>query len=197
MHRGAPTGLSIPSVSFENRGSADQLVEHLITVHGRRRIAFLRGPDGNQDLLEREAGYRAALARHGIAFDPALVDQASFDPHGGTAAANRLLDAGVSFDAVFAGDDEAAAGVLFALSQRSVSVPQEVAIVGFDDNVMAPLLPVPLTTVYAPGEQAGFEAARLLIRQIQDGIAQEPVVLQTHVVIRRSCGCPEREATPA
>jgi DNA-binding LacI/PurR family transcriptional regulator len=190
LHRSAPPGLEIPVVRFENQASAAALVDHLIEAHGCRRIAFLRGPEGNEDSREREMGYQDALARHGLESDPNLVETGGFDTQGGLRAAALLVDRGARFDAIFCGDDEAAAGALFTLNQREIRVPEEVRVVGFDDNFLAPLLPVPLTTVHASSEQAGYQAASQLIRLIQTGQADAlTTVLPTQLVIRRSCGC--------
>ncbi len=189
LHRTSPAELEIPSVTFENCQSAERLVSHLINAHGCRRIAFLRGPEDNEDSRQREIGYRAALEHHGIPFDSELFERGNFDAQQAVQAVQRLLDQGTRFDAIFAGDDEAAAGVFLALSQRGLRVPQDERVVGFDDNDMAPLLPTPLTTVHAPIEDAGYEAARQLINLIQNGSAEKQVVFPTTLVIRRSCGC--------
>ena len=190
LHRSAPPGLEIPSVRFENRLSAASLVDHLIRVHNCRRIAFLRGPERNEDSLEREQGYRDSLAANGLPYDPALIETAGFDTQGGIQAATRLLERKVSFDAIFTGDDEAAAGAMFVFNQHGIRIPEEMRIVGFDDNAMAPLLPVPLTTVRASIEEAGYQAARLLIQLIRSGQAEEKqIILPTQLIIRRSCGC--------
>lgn len=190
LHRTSPPGMAIPSVIFENQHSVEQLIDHLIEVHGCRRIAFLRGPQANEDAALRETGYRAALARHGLAVDPELIEQGNYDTIEATWAMRRLLDKGVPFDAVFAGDDDSAAGVFLAMNERSLHVPDDIRVVGFDDSSIAQLLAAPLTTVHAPIEEAGFEAARQLIQLIQTGQADPQVVLPTHLVIRRSCGCP-------
>jgi DNA-binding LacI/PurR family transcriptional regulator len=189
LHRLSPPEMEIPSVTFENCLSAERLVSHLIEVHGCRRIAFLRGPEDNEDSRQREIGYRAALARHGIPVDSELFEQGNFEARQAVQAVQRLLEKDAHFEAIFAGDDEAAAGVFLALSQRGLRVPQDVRVVGFDDNDLAPLLPTPLTTVHAPIEDAGYEAAHQLIHLIQTGAAEKQVIFPTTLVIRRSCGC--------
>src|SRR5262249_13412497 len=97
LYRSAPEGLPIPGVIIEHRLGGQQLAEHLIETHGRRRIAFLRGPDGNEDAYWREQGYRASLAAHGIPFDPALVAGGQFEEQPSRAAVERWLAAGVPF----------------------------------------------------------------------------------------------------
>jgi DNA-binding LacI/PurR family transcriptional regulator len=190
LHRSPPEGLDIPCVTFENKDGARRLVEHLIQVHGYRRIAFLRGPDGHEDSHWREMGYREALAAHAIPFDPALVARGGFDEREAQAPVERWLEDGVQIEAIFAGDDEAAWGVIAALRRAGRRVPEDVAVVGFDDSPIAHhLAPLPLTTVRAPIERAGLEAARQLVRLIRTGQADPLVLLPTELVVRRSCGC--------
>jgi DNA-binding LacI/PurR family transcriptional regulator len=100
---------------------------------------------------------------------------------------------GVEFDAVFASDDESAMGVMEALAHAGKRVPEEVAVVGFDDMDLSRHLTPPLTTVRAPIEQVGREAIKQLVRLIQMGQADPLVLLPIELVIRRSCGCVRQE----
>src|SRR6185503_4796823 len=79
LHRSSPNGLNIPYVTFENKAGARGLVDHLIEVHGYRRIAFLEGPPGNEDSYWRKTGYQESLLAHQIPFDPALVAVGGFN----------------------------------------------------------------------------------------------------------------------
>ena len=202
LHRSPPDGLDIPCVTFENKAGARKLVEHLIEAHDCRRIAFLRGPRGHEDSYWREMGYREALADHGIPFAPALVATGGFDQVEAQEAVERWLAEGVEIEAIFAGDDEAASGAVTALRRAGTRVPEDVAVVGFDDSpISRHLTPLPLTTVHAPIETAGYEAARQLARLVRTGEADPLVLLPTELVIRRSCGChwqepPERGPVP-
>jgi DNA-binding LacI/PurR family transcriptional regulator len=102
-----------------------------------------------------------------------------------------MLAAGVEMDAIFAGDDEAASGVLFALQEAGRQVPEEIAVVGFDDLRSSAYLTPPLTTVRAPTEQVGREAAQQLVNLLRTGQAQSLTLLPTKIIIRNSCGCKE------
>jgi len=190
LFRSAPPGVEVPCVNVENKAGARQLVDHLVEVHGRRRIGFLRGPDGNEDTLWRERGYLESLAAHGIPADPELVAVGDFTDTIAQAAVADWLRRGVVFDAVFAGDDDAATGALLALRQAGLSVPEDVALVGFDDLSYARLFVPSLTTVRTPIETVGLIAARQLILLIQTGSAEMHTLLPTEPVIRQSCGCP-------
>lgn len=189
IHQSSPASLHIPCVTVENKAASCKIVEHLVTAHDRRRIVFLSGPQGNEDSYWRETGYRQALAAQGIPDDPQLVVPGDFDRHVAQGSIQRLLAAGPAFDAVFAGDDEAAVGVLAALHEAGRRVPADVAVVGFDDQRLSAYLTPPLTTVRAPTEEVGREAARQLIHLIQAGAATPLTLLPTELVIRHSCGC--------
>lgn len=190
LHRTPPQGLDIPCVTFENKAGARRIVEHLIDVHGCRRIGFLTGPANNEDSTWRELGYCEALESHGIAFDPALVAEGGFDDILSQSAVRQWLADGVELDAIFAGDDEAASGAIIALNRAGKRVPADVAVVGFDDVPFAAHLLPPLTTVHAPIEIAGRVAAEQLVKLIQTGEAASFTILPTELVVRQSCGCP-------
>jgi LacI family transcriptional regulator len=189
IHQSTPAHLPVPCVTIENKSAACAIVEHLISVHDRRRIVLLRGLPKHEDAYWREVGYREALAQHGLAFDPALVAPGDFNRDIARASVNRLLDQGVEFDAIFTGDDEAAVGALQALQQRGMRVPEDVAVVGFDDQNLAAVINPPLTTVHTPTAEVGRAAAQQLLRLIRTEQADLLTLLPTEIVIRRSCGC--------
>lgn len=189
IHWSPPEDLNIPCVTIENKSSAARLVDHLITVHGSRRIVYLAGPQGHEDSRWREKGYRQALEAHGIRVDPALIAEGGFSHEIAHRTMTRLLEAGVRFDAVFAGDDDSAVGAMTALCEAGKRIPEDVAVVGFDDIEIAQYLTPPLTTVRAPVEQVGREAVDQLVRLIQTGEADLLTLLSTKLVIRHSCGC--------
>ena len=189
IHQSAPDELNVPCVTVENKAASRKIVEHLIVTHRRRRIALLRGSPGDEDTRWREMGYREALAAHNLAIDPQLIGAGDFEREVARATIARMLADGVAFDAIFTSDDEAAVGALMALEARGVRVPEEVSVVGFDDQRLAAILHPPLTTVRAPTEQVGQEAARQLIKLIRTGSADPLTLLPTELVFRRSCGC--------
>jgi LacI family transcriptional regulator len=189
LYQTPPSSLNIPSVTIENKSGARMIVEHLIQVHNCRRIAFLRGPEGNEDSEWRERGYREALDSHGIPFDPTLVTVGGFNEEEAQAAVQELLNDDVEFEAVFGGDDDTAAGVISALTKVGKRVPQDVAVVGFDDLPIAHYLRPTLSTVRAPIEQVGREGVRQLVSLIRGQQAEALVMMRTELVIRESCGC--------
>lgn len=183
-------GVAAPSIMIDNQPGAGELVSHLIEIHGRRRIAFLRGPSDNQDSEQREAAYRRALESHGLPYEPALTAQGNFISERAYQAVKGWLESGIDFDGLFAGDDECAVGALRALHEAGRRVPQEVSLVGYDDIPMASGVVPALTTVHSPIAEAGHMAACQLVSLIRTGHAEAQQTLSTHVVIRQSCGCP-------
>ena len=191
IQQSAPAGIEIPMVTIENKAGARAEVDHLIEVHGRRRIVFLRGPQGNEDSHWRELGYREALANHDIAFDEQLVADGEYDRYAALASLKALIQRGVQFDAVFAADDDSAIGVLQALREADLKVPEQVSVVGFDDQRLAPFLAPALTTVHAPTMQIGMLAAEHLLHLIHKEPVAPITLLPTELVLRHSCGCSE------
>jgi DNA-binding LacI/PurR family transcriptional regulator len=189
LHETPPDGMNIPVITIENKNGAETLVNHLIEKHGRRRIVFLRGLDGHEDSQWREKGYREALDSHDIPFDPHLVGVGGFEEDQAFTALQQLLADGIEFDAVFAGDDDASIGVYRALKAAGRLIPQDVAVVGFDDVQFARYLSPALTTVRAPIEEVGREAVRQLVKLINGEQAQALTLMRTELVIRESCGC--------
>lgn len=158
--------------------------------HGYRHIALIAGPDTSPEARERERGYRAALAAHGLAVDEGLVIGADFRQPGGYAAMERLLDLAEPPRAVFAANDEMALGVIEAIKGHGLRVPGDVAVAGFDDVPLAAHVHPALTTVRQPlREFARVAVERLVARIGGDGRPPETLVLPAMLVPRHSCGC--------
>jgi len=191
VHRTPPPSLSIPSVTVENIEITHKLIEHLIQVHGKRRILFMRGPDHQEDSYRREVGYKSALAANGIPFDEDLLLNGEFERNIAYEVLNDFICNGKrgAFDAVFTGDDDAAIGVLKALHKHEYRIPEDIAVVGFDDLGFAPFLNPPLTTVRAPTESVGRIATEKLFSLLENRSSNEAVVLPTEIIYRCSCGC--------
>jgi DNA-binding LacI/PurR family transcriptional regulator len=186
----------VPFVTVENKAATRKIISHLIDEHGRHSIVFLRGPHEQEDSRWREQGYRDALHAHHLPFKPELVLDGEFDQFAAYQNVKNFISRnGVHFDAIFTGDDDAAIGTLNALKEAGLRVPEDVAVVGFDDSRLSSFLNPPLTTVQAPTEQVGRTAAQLLFNLLQEQPAEPATLLPTEIIIRRSCGCvPETAA---
>ena len=140
-------GESHSSFRLDNRGGARQMVDHLVAV-GHRRIAFIAGPNGNFDATERLAGYCEAVAAQRAVRE--FVLPGDFSEESGVKAAQKLLQLSERPDAVFAANDMMALGCLRTFLEAGVRVPDEVAVVGFDDIPLARHVTPALTTVRVP-----------------------------------------------
>ncbi|WP_245694177.1 LacI family DNA-binding transcriptional regulator [Streptomyces abyssalis] len=178
-------------VDTDNRGGARQAVAHL-QERGRRTVAVINGPLDQTSALDRLHGYCDALGIGAHEADPSLVAQGDFTAEGGERAMARLLDVSPGLDAVFAGNDLMASGALRTLRARGRRVPDDVAVVGYDDLEPAAWAEPPLTTVRQDVEGMGGMMAELLLRRI--GLAEEsvdaapprPVVTPATLVVRDS-----------
>jgi DNA-binding LacI/PurR family transcriptional regulator len=181
-----PHGTAASYVDVDNRGGARTAVEHLIEG-GRLVIATIAGPNDMTPGIDRLGGYRDALSAADRDVDPSLEAVGDFTQESGTLAMERLLSARPDLDAVFAASDLMAAGAISALASAGRRVPEDVAVVGFDDSPVATSIRPPLTSVRQPIEEMGHEMARLLIDAVG---GREPVsrrvILATELIRRAS-----------
>ncbi|MBN2393957.1 MAG: substrate-binding domain-containing protein [Anaerolineae bacterium] len=188
----------IPSIIIANYSGIYDEMAHLIDVHGYRKIAFIRGPEGHQEADERFRGYTDALAAHGIPIDPTLIVTGQFSAASGEHAIATLLDRrGVAFEAVVAASDQTALGALEALEARGIRVPGQVAIAGFDDIDEARCANPALTTVRQPYYAMGARAFETLLALMNGKDVPEEIQVPTECMIRESCGCLSQEITYA
>jgi len=173
----------IPSLLFDDAGGAAEATR-LLLAHDFRQIAHIRGPKDNFDADERARGFRDALNTAGVPFEAKRVVEGNFKREGGIRAIRELLESGVPFDAVFAGNDEMAIGAIEELKRRGKNVPREIPVIGFDDIESARF--VGLSTVRVPTREIGRRAVQLAFEMI-DG--KQPIgyqILPTEVVERAS-----------
>lgn len=177
----------LPSVTIDNQGGARRALEHLIVEAGRRRVAFIRGPEHNREAEERFLVYRDVLREHRIALNPDMVTMGDFEAPSGARAVETLLDERhIGFDAVMAASDLMAVGAMNRLIERGVAVPDRVSVAGFDDVEAARFAQVPLTTVRQPLTELGRQALESVIAQLAGNDASDRVVLPAALVKRRS-----------
>jgi len=189
LYRSPPPGIDFPSVLIENKKGTYKLIEHLIKECGHRRIAFLAGPDGNHDSNWREQGYREALIDYGIPFNPELVGFGAFHDWKAKKQIEKWLTEGLEFDAIFAGDDTAAMAAIDTLQNSGRRVPDDIAVVGFNNDILAKYFTPPLTTVHVPTQEIGHTAVKQLFHLINDEPIDKLTPFETQLVIRQSCGC--------
>lgn len=190
------------SLLVDNDAGMESAVSHLIRVHQLRSIAFVRGPENNQEAERRFAVYRRVLEREGIPYDDALVAPGTFLRETGQAAVARWLGERhlplSAIQGIVAANDHMALGALDELAARGVRVPEQVAVVGFDDIDDARVATPPLTTVRQPLAAQGREAVLRALAMVHARKAgTDRVIFPAELVVRRSCGCfPEGQARP-
>lgn len=182
-----------PSVLIDNRQGMQSAVEHLVRDHKLSRIAFIRGPAANIEAEERFWSYKDVLEAHGLPYDDRLVVKGDFQRPSGVEAVKTLLDARKipvsEIQAIVAADDLMLLGVLDELKKRKVRVPEDIALMGFDDIEEARFSSPPLSSVRQPLFDQGREAVRMALASIEGRPSSEPVILPTRNLFRRSCGC--------
>lgn len=181
------------SVCIDNESGMRFAIEHLIRAHNMKRIAFVRGPIANAEAEGRFRVYKEALDGGGLPFLPDLVVVGDFEPSGGREAVRTLLKerklAVHDLDAIVAANDAMALGVLDELTSMGVRVPDQIAVIGFDDIEESRFTIPSLTTVRQPLYEQGRDAVRIVLDQLRNGAPPERVVRRTELVMRRSCGC--------
>jgi LacI family transcriptional regulator len=179
-----------PAVGATNRQGGYDATRYLIALQ-HKRIGFITGRLENGCSKERQAGYYAALAEHGLATDPQLVCEGDFTQPAGFRATRELLALPQPPTAIFASNDVMAFGAMEAARVGGLRIPEDISIVGFDDIPQALHVHPPLTTVRQPLEHMGRLAARMLLRQIDDRQQlAERIDLPTELIVRESCRVP-------
>jgi LacI family transcriptional regulator len=169
-----------PSVMMDDVAAAREMTEYLISL-GHRRIGFIVGHPAHSASGKRLVGYRAALAAHGIKPDPDLIQSGYFDFASGRAAATRLIALPDRPTAIFASNDDMAAGVVAVAHESGLGIPEDISIAGFDDTNIASMIWPPLTTVRQPMRELAYHAADLLLGNAD---ASERRLLPHELVIR-------------
>jgi LacI family transcriptional regulator len=177
------------SVAIANQAGAYSVVRHLVRL-GHRRVATITGPARNADARQRLEGYRAALKEAGVDVSRELEIPGNFTEPSGFEAVARLLTLHPRPTAVFAANDYMAIGVMGALSDAGLRVPEDIAVAGFDDIAMACYLNPALTTVHVDAYRLGERAVEKLVERLHPrrGHAAQHEVLPTTLVVRSSCG---------
>ncbi len=170
-------------VDVDNLAGGRAATEYLIGT-GHRRIGTITGPLTMHAGVDRLAGYRAALAAAGLPEGP--VEDGDFTADAAAAAMQRILDSGAEFDALFIASDLMARGALSVLARAGVRVPEDVAIIGFDDSPVATSVRPPLTTMRQPSHAQGQEMADMLLSLLAGGTPAHVSILDTELVVRAS-----------
>lgn len=187
MDRRLP-GLAVDTVVVDNVEGARRAVSHLLAL-GHNRIGTICGPRVMTTGRERGEGYRLALEQHGLTMDPVLVYIGDNKETGGYRGAQQLLSLPDPPTALFVGNNLMTIGAMNAISDRGLRIPEDVALVSFDDLPWSSLYRPALTAVVQPTYELGHAAAELLLKRIDDnGRLPREIELATTLVVRESCG---------
>ncbi|HZW02704.1 MAG TPA: LacI family DNA-binding transcriptional regulator [Anaerolineaceae bacterium] len=177
---------AVSYIDVDNVNAAYNATSHLIRL-GRKRIAHIAGPTNSAVGIDRQRGYLQALTERDWPVDPRLMADGDFTEAGGYYAMQKLLPA--KPDAVFAASDLMALGAMRAVGEAGLRIPEDVAMVGFDDLPIAVQPKPQLTTVRQPVYQFGYNAVELLIDRIEtDNPSPRRVIMDTELIVRESCG---------
>jgi LacI family transcriptional regulator len=174
-----------PYVDIDDEGAAREMTEYLIGL-GHRRIAFIIGRPGHHASGERLKGYKAALRAHRIPYSAEYVRQGDFLFDSGLDAARQLLAVPKRPTAIFAANDDMAAGALMAAHEMGIAVPAQLSVAGFDDAAISRTVWPPLTTILQPTYDLSYKAADLLLQTLLDGAPSRPVRLAHRLICRAS-----------
>lgn len=187
---------SVTSILVDNSNGIRELISHLIEVHSCRKIAFVRGPEGNQEAEQRLKIFREVLLEYGITPDDKLIIPGDFSRDSGAKAVHYLIDNyGRSFDALVGANDDIALGALKAFQELHIRVPDEVLVVGFDDIEESGFSAPPLTTVRQPFYEMGAKAIEVLLNRIENVNMPSIITVPATVTTRQSCGCFRLDST--
>lgn len=180
----------LPSVVVDNEGGMSRLVDHLIQVHGCRHLAYVKGPENNDEARVRFEAYRTALEANQLPYNPSLVCKGSWDDESGLQAVEELVaERRVTFDALIGTDDNNALHALEALRGRGFSIPDRIRVVGFDDIMGGNYSTPSLTTVRQPLHTLGVTGMQLAVELVRGREVPRYTRIATHLILRESCGC--------
>jgi LacI family transcriptional regulator len=183
------------SVVPDDSYGASMATEHLIRLR-HRRIGYINGPKNWYACRTRLSGYQNTLASHHLPFDASLVQPGDWEMESGYAAAKKFLKQSKRPTAIFAANDVMALGAIYAIQDAGLSVPEDMAIVGYDNRNFTTTVRPPITTVSMPVIEMGGVAAELLLKQIAEGRKEEEEIkVKGQLIIRETCGAPEASRT--
>ena len=185
-----------PSLVADNHTGLSEAMRHLVE-HGHQRIAFIAGSedDLDGDSGDRLRAYQAAVQTYRLANQPELIAYGRHVIDGGYAAMQQILTSGVAFTAVMASNDESALGAMRALREAGQRIPQDVAIIGFDDRAESAIHSPPLSSVRVPLFRLGYQAVEFMLQRLAGRPIPDRVKVPIRLIARQSCGCDYSSAT--
>ena len=185
----APSNLDhrSPFVDMDDEGASQQMTEHLLAL-GHTRIGFITGHPTHYASAQRLNGYKSALQAHQVAFDPLYVRPGQFEYESGLTAGRELLRLPKPPTAIFASNDDMAAGVLIAAHELGIQIPQQLSVAGYDDTYVSRITWPRLTTVHQPSYDLAYSATDLLMQALKNGDGARTTRLPYQLIVRESTG---------
>jgi LacI family transcriptional regulator, galactose operon repressor len=183
------------SVVPDDYFGASLATEHLIHL-GHHRIGYINGPENWHTCRARLRGYQDTLASHNLTFDASLIQPGDWEMESGYAAAKNFLEQDKPPTAIFAANDSMALGAIYAIQDAGLRIPEDIAVVGYDNRNFTTTVRPRITTVSMPVIEMGGVAAELLLKQIAEGRKEEEEIkVKGQLIIRETCGAPEDSRT--
>ncbi len=180
----------IPSIVIDNRKGLYDEISHLIEDHGRRRIAFITGPDNNPEAQLRLDTYKKALTDHDLPVDQSIIFPGDFTPGGAEIIVNNLIRSNkIKFDALVGANDDSGIKAAEILMDHGFHIPSDIAVAGFDNIEKAQFMIPTFTTVEQPLMEEGMKAAEIALAMLNNGKVPLITTLPTKMIKRSSCGC--------
>jgi len=179
--------LMIPYITIDNRQAGYDATKHLIE-NGCKRIMHITVDNGSSSSQLRMEGYREALKETGLSYDPDLIVNGNYGYRNALSLVREVIRNGVSFDGVFADSDRMAAGAIRAAEEGGLSVPEDVAVVGFDNTDVSYLVKPGITSVSQSGKEMGEATAQILWKMIEGKEVCQQIILPHKLIVRESTG---------
>jgi diguanylate cyclase (GGDEF)-like protein len=185
------TGEKEPIISVDNEAGIHQAVQHMAIDHGHHHIAFIAGhPEDNGDSASRLRAFHSAVIEYGLDANPGLIANGFHSFAGGYNAVQRIINSGVKFTALIASNDACAIGAMQAIQDTtSLHIPEDIAVIGFDDQLNAIAQVPPLASIHVPLMDIGEQALTLMSDHITGRHDLKSVRIPTRLIPRQSCGC--------
>ncbi len=178
-------------VCDDSYNGGKQITEHLL-AHGHKRIAFI-GASIVYDMLERHAGYKEILEKHGLYDEGIVFDVINPMPQHGKQVAVKMIERGIDFSAIFAANDYLAMGVIEGLKEGNIHVPRDIAVIGYDNSDSGKMHTPPLSSMNQNTFEIGRAAGRAVIGRIKGENVNRQILVKSDLIIRESCGCTYKE----
>ncbi|WP_286850287.1 LacI family DNA-binding transcriptional regulator [Proteiniphilum sp. UBA5480] len=181
-----PFGMNVPNVIVDDYRETFFMIEHLIRL-GRRKIVYIQGPNYIYNSVERIRGYKDALKKFSISYDESLVVYTGMTFDDGGVAAEKLLNRGVKFDAIFTFTETLALGAMNYLKYNQIKIPKEVAMASFSGTILSTVVYPQLTSIEQPKKMMGETAANLILEKIANpSVANKKIILSSEIKLRAS-----------